>query len=113
MCWTTSNSWKLKRTYLNKVSSRVEWIDQLATTSAVLDVNQAIVGWKLSGLGIGKPLYAAGLRNNDVLKSVNGQVLNSAAKVETAFSSLSSATSVSLVIKRNGQTKVLNYTIVD
>jgi type II secretion system protein C len=68
-------------------------------------------GYKLVGVRPNSLFRAIGIRSGDVIMSVNGQVINSAAKALGLFDKLKSEPSVTVEIERRGQSKELNYTI--
>ena len=68
-------------------------------------------GYKLVGVRPNSLFRAIGIRSGDVIMSVNGQAINSAAKALGLFDKLKSEPSVTVEIERRGQSKELNYTI--
>lgn len=61
-----------------------------------------INGFTVSGTGDGSALAAAGLRSGDVILAVNGQALDSPARIAGLRSQLSNSTSAEIRFERNG-----------
>lgn len=68
-------------------------------------------GFQIAGANSGELLYELGLRNGDIIKSINNVDLDSYADVGYAFSELWSngVTSYTLGIERNSTPMELNY----
>ena len=61
-----------------------------------------INGFTVSGTGDGSALAAAGLRSGDVILAVNGQALDSPARIAGLRGQLSNSTSAEIRFERNG-----------
>ncbi|MGV9010482.1 type II secretion system protein N [Brevundimonas sp.] len=61
-----------------------------------------INGFTVSGAGDGAALAAAGLRSGDVILAVNGQALDSPARIASLRGQLSNSTSAEIRFERNG-----------
>lgn len=68
-------------------------------------------GFKLVGVRPGSLYRAIGIRSGDVIKSINGNEINSPNKAIELFDKLKNSSNVELSIERRGQGKQLNYNI--
>ena len=68
-------------------------------------------GIRLSGVRPGSIFEDIGFRSGDIIKSINGESIQSVDDALKFYSSLKSAENVSLQIRRNGVDQNLNYTV--
>jgi len=106
-----ANQWVMGREFLK---------DQLNNMSALMTQVRAVPnmgkdgnidGFKLFQIQKGSLYEKIGLQNQDVLKSINGQVLDSPEKGLELFNALKSETSFSLDIERNNSVKSLKIDV--
>ncbi len=68
-------------------------------------------GFSISEIQPGSLMEKIGLQNNDLLKKVNGQMINKPEDVFQVYSQLQKDSSIEIEIERNGQAEVLQYEI--
>ena len=68
-------------------------------------------GFSISEIGPGSLIEKLGLRNQDVIKKVNGQPVNKPEEIFQAYSQLLRDSNIELEIERNNQSEVLRYEI--
>ncbi len=73
----------------------------------------AFVGFKLYAIRPGSVPAALGLKNGDLLRTVNGLPLANPQQALEAYTRLRKATEVTLVVTRGGQPLTLRYTVDD
>ena len=78
-------------------------------TDVKIQPNEA--GLALSQIKPNSIFRRMGLRNGDVLKSVDGQEIHSVDDALKLYESLKSADSVSVVLQRRGTERTINYNI--
>jgi len=71
-----------------------------------------VIGFKLYGIRTGGLMGQLGLKNGDVVRSVNGQPLTSPHQALTIYSQIRTMTKVTLEITRLGRPITLRYTIL-
>jgi type II secretion system protein C len=73
--------------------------------------NQKYEGFKLVGVRPGSLYRALGIRSGDVIKSVNGTVIDNPGKALELFNQLQNSSNISIDVERRGQPKTLGYAI--
>jgi type II secretion system protein C len=68
-------------------------------------------GFSVSEIQPGSLMEKLGLQNNDVVKKVNGQVINKPEDVFQAYSQLQRDSNIELEIERGGRSEILRYEI--
>ena len=69
-------------------------------------------GFKITGIKSGSLFRRMGLRNGDIIRSVNGSTISSMDEAMALYNDLKSGSSgVSIEIERRGQTRTLNYKV--
>lgn len=68
-------------------------------------------GFSVSGIRPGSLLEKLGLRNNDVIKKVNGQPINKPEEVFQAYSQFQRDSNIAVEIERNNRIEVFQYEI--
>lgn len=108
---TGARRFEIDQQVVDTYVSRLDWIQSLAQTTMVTEGNQ-IVGWELSGVEAGSPVDRLGLRNGDIVQTVNGQALTTRGVVRDVTWGLRHDTFFVLDILRNGSPKRYRYSIV-
>lgn len=95
------------------VSSSVSNINQFMTQARVKPhfVMGRPSGFSVAEIQPGSLMEKLGLRNNDVVKKVNGQAINRPEDVFQAYSQLQRDSNIELEIERDGRSEVLRYEI--
>lgn len=103
-------AYEIQRRELNKY---IDDVGGLGSQARVIPnhVGGKTHGYKLVGVRPNSLFRAIGIRSGDVIMSVNGQSINSAAKALGLFDKLKTESAVNISIERRGQTKELSYTI--
>ena len=68
-------------------------------------------GFRLNGLSSDSIFSAIGIRNGDVIHSVNGQVVDSPQRAMELYRSLMTSSRVEMTVERRGQQETLTYQI--
>ncbi len=108
---TGARRFEIDQQVVDTYISRLEWIQSLAQTKMVTEGNQ-IVGWQLSGVDTGSVVDRLGLRDGDIVQTVNGQALTTRGVVRDVAWGLRHDTFFVLDILRNGNAKRYRYSIV-
>lgn len=86
----------------------------LARSARAVPANDSgAIGYRLHGIRPGSVLAALGLRNGDLLKSINGRPTTTPQEVLAAYSGLRGAGSWALSISRRGADMTLSVRVVD
>ena len=95
------------------VSSSVSNINQFMTQARIRPnfVMGRPSGFAVAEIQPGSLMEKLGLRNNDVVKKVNGQAINRPEDVFQAYSQLQRDANIELEIERDGRSEVLRYEI--
>ncbi len=68
-------------------------------------------GFKLIAIKPGSVYEKLGLKRDDIIKGVNGELVDSAQKAMELYQTLKSSDEIQLEIGRNGKTKTFSYTL--
>lgn len=71
----------------------------------------AIDGYRLSGIRRGSPFEQLGIKNGDIIHSVNGKALTSTSDAMNAYQSLQNESSFSFEITRRSKRQTMDYTV--
>lgn len=71
--------------------------------------SKEVVGMKVEGLPEESLISAAGIRNNDIVKTVNNQKIDSYQKALQVFSKVKNQSEIQVCVLRDGQVKNLSY----
>lgn len=99
------------RSVVDKYLTDLEGLSKMARAIPHRGPDGEIDGYRLSGIRRNSPLSQLGIRNGDVVKSVNGHSLSSMQDAMGAFNSLQSASSLTFQISRRGQDMTMEYNI--
>lgn len=104
------NSWLVSA---DKVSDMVTNIDQYAGQVIAFQNREQgePAGFKIRHLKEGNDFEQLGIKNNDIIKRVNGLELNDLTDVIKAVYQLGNETSFSIEVERDSQVKTLNYNL--
>jgi type II secretion system protein C len=101
------NQFVLKRSDITKATSN---LNVLARQARIVPDRKG-EGFRIFSIRPGSLYSKIGIRNGDVIKSINGISLNSPDKALQAYSRLQNARKLSLDIVRHGRTETLEYSI--
>ena len=102
-------SYEIDRATLNAVLANTSALQGARVTPELRDGHAA--GFRLSGVRAGGPFARIGLRNGDVVVSINGLALTQAESALDAFVKLRSASHLSLGLEREGRRMTHEYRI--
>ena len=68
-------------------------------------------GFKLVGVRPGSLYRAIGIRSGDIVRSINGEAINSPNKAMELFNKLKNSSSLNLEVERRGKIEQFNYAI--
>ena len=102
------NEFKVDRNFVQSALSNMNSLLQDART---VPVNGGADGFRFESIKPGSIYESLGLQAGDVLKGVNGEVIDSPAKGLQLFQTLRNSRRIQLRIERNGRTEELVYNI--
>jgi general secretion pathway protein C len=109
---TSDNQFALKRSDLLKYTKDLSSILQQARAVPSRDEATGVInGYKLLDIQPGSVYEQLGLQRMDVIKSVNGENVDSPARAMELYNQLKNSNGIKLSIERNGKTEDLSYTI--
>ncbi|MCK5807734.1 hypothetical protein KAH37_01985 [bacterium] len=100
------NQYVLKRAELQKMTSN---LNALARQARIVPAKEG--GFKIYAIKKNSIYRSIGIKNGDVIKSINGIELSSPDKALEAYSRLQTASKLSLDVKRRGETMTLDYSV--
>jgi len=104
------NQFQVKKASLQKYISDLP--NLLNQASGMFNfVNGRPEGYKILDVDPNSVIAELGILPNDVIREVNGQLLDSPARAMELFNELKSSQSVEITINRNGSNETLNYNI--
>jgi hypothetical protein len=69
-------------------------------------------GWYISGFGCKSPLWKGGLRNRDVVQSLNGRKTNNVVQIIAIWATMKKKGAFEIKVWRKGKEVTLHYTVV-
>jgi general secretion pathway protein C len=105
-----STNFNLSRAMVNKVLDNAGKLIGIAAVAPKMEGGQS-VGMEIRGVQTNTLLYKLGIRNGDILETVNGQALNNPDAALGAYSTLRTADKFNLSIRRGGQSMMINYNL--
>jgi general secretion pathway protein C len=102
------SNYNLSRSMLNKVLDNAGKIIGIAAVTPKMEGGQSI-GMEIRGVRPNTLLTKLGIKNGDILESVNGQSLTSPDAALGAYTTLRTADKFSLSIRRDGRAMMINY----
>ena len=99
-----NNTWQVKRSLVNK------WEDN---PSRLGDASQKNQGFKLSSINNASDAYFVGLRNGDIVTSLNGHSMGSTGEALLAYAAVQNASTINVKLKRDGSSRTHKYKIVN
>mgnify|MGYP006185145083 CR=1 FL=1 len=99
------------RSLVDKYLGDLDAISKMARASPHRGSDGVIDGYRLSGVRRGSPLDKLGIKNGDVINTVNGTSLSSVSGAMGAFNSMQSESSFNFEVNRRGQGLTLDYEV--
>lgn len=100
------NQYVIKRAELQKMTSN---LNALARQARIVPAKEG--GFKIYSIKKNSIYRSIGIKNGDIIKSINGIELSSPDKALEAYSRLQTASKLSLDVKRRGETMSIDYTV--
>ncbi len=101
----------MPRDLIQEVARNESLLRQQAPQVAPHYVNGQPSGLQLSGINSNSMFARIGIRNNDVLTSVNGQPITTPQQAAGMYESMMNETSVTVTVLRNGRERTIRYNI--
>ena len=108
---TGPNSYNVDRNLIREVASDQKSLKENAPRIVPYYEGGAAKGFRLQGLKSGGMFSAIGIRNGDVVMSVNGSPIDSPQKALDIYQSMMTQSSVNLTVLRRGKEEQLTYSI--
>ncbi len=106
------NNFTLRRTDVKNMTKNLASLLQQARVEPVFSPDGiSVEGFKFVGIQPGSIYEKLGFKVGDMIKSVNGEPVNSPTKAMEMYNLLKNSSSVQLTIERDGQEQNLNYTV--
>ncbi|CAN0456592.1 unnamed protein product, partial [Ectocarpus fasciculatus] len=105
----SSTKFTLSRSFFNSYIRDQDKAAQQGRASWRQNKNQDNTGIRISGLRCAP--RTAGLRNSDVIKSINGRSLTSSVNAYAAYKDMKNGDRFSVKLKRDGQLMTIQYTV--
>jgi type II secretion system protein C len=99
------------RSLVDKYLGDLDAISKMARASPHRGTDGKIDGYRLSGVRRDSPLDKLGIKNGDVINTVNGTSLSSVSGAMGAFNSMQSESSFNFEVNRRGQDLTLDYEV--
>ena len=101
----------MPRDLIQEVARNESLLRQQAPQVAPHYVNGQPSGLQLSGINSNSMFARIGIRNNDVLTSVNGQPITTPQQAAGMYDSMMNETNVTVTVLRNGRERTIRYNI--
>jgi S1-C subfamily serine protease len=101
--------YRVERGYLNSMALRPTAIRKLGHASWHRNDTGEVVGFRVRRIRCGSPLHQAGIRNGDIIRTVNGREPRSLPQAIRLWFKMRKKTFVRVVLTRNGQEIKFKY----
>lgn len=108
---TGPNSYSVPRDAVESVLNNPAALREQAPSVAPFYKDGKAAGFRLNGVRSGSVFSSLGIRNGDVIQSVNGQIIDSPQKAMELYQRLRQQGNIELVIERGGRPTTLNYAV--
>jgi hypothetical protein len=106
-------SWTVNRSVVHRYTRDWSRLGELGWSRVHEDPTGRADGFEIGGVRCGSDLWDAGVRNGDVVHSVNGRAVRSVTQAVWAYGALRGEDDLSVRITRKGESRVLRYRLVD
>ncbi len=103
-------TYNIKRTLMNKVLDNAGKLIGIAAVAPKMEGGKSI-GMEIRGIRPGTLLTKLGIKNSDVLESVNGQPLSGPDEALGAYTTLRTADKFTLSVQRGGKSVMITYNL--
>ena len=107
----SETKYTVERSVLDKYLGDIEGLSKMARAMPHKGADGSTDGYRLSGIRRNSPLYALGIRNGDVIHTVNGTSLANPADAMGAFQSLGSTSNFNFDITRRNNPVTMEYAV--
>ena len=108
----TDTQWAVERSLVDEVTRSIKAINKLGYAQRHRTDEGSVDGFRVGGIKCGSPLYAGGLRNGDVIHSVNGQRVTTWPKAILLYRKLRKQEAFTVRVTRKGRPLSLHYQVV-
>lgn len=105
------NHYQVERRILEQYLGNLEGLASMARAIPHKGADGEIDGYRLSGIRRNSPLSQLGIKNGDVIQSVNGTNIGNMGEAMTVFNSLSSQSHFTFDVTRRGQKQAMEYDV--
>lgn len=105
------NHYQVERRILEQYLGNLEGLSSMARAIPHKGADGEIDGYRLSGIRRNSPLSQLGIKNGDVIQSVNGTNIGNMGEAMTVFNSLSSQSHFTFDVTRRGQKQAMEYDV--
>jgi type II secretion system protein C len=105
------NKYAIDRSVVDKYLGDMTALSSMARAIPHRGPDGEIDGYRLSGIRRTSPLSQLGIKNGDVVHTVNGQSLTTLTDAMSAFQSLQSQSSFAFDVTRRGQKQTMEYQV--
>ena len=106
----SDTNFNISRSMLNKVLDNAGRLIGIAAVQPKM-VDGESIGMEIRGVRPGTLLTKLGIKNNDILESVNGQSLTSTDAALGAYTTLRTSDKFNLSVRRDGKSMLINYNL--
>ena len=107
----TDTAWAVERSLIEEVTGSIKAINELGYAKRHHTEEGPVDGFRVNGIKCGSPLHAGGLRNGDVIHSVNGQRVTTWPKAILLYRKLRKQEAFTVHVTRKGQPVQLHYRV--
>lgn len=107
----SDTDYRVTRDELKKQTANLPQLLQQARAVPHMNATGALDGFRITMIQAGSVFEKLGIQTGDVVKSVNGQPLDSPTKAMELYNALRDAPSVSISVERNGRVETFNYSM--
>lgn len=108
---TGANSYNIDRNALDSVLSNPSALRDQAPSVAPFYKDGKAAGFRLNGVKSGSVFSSLGIRNGDVIQSVNGQAIDSPQRAMELYQRLRQQGNIELIIERGGRPTTVTYNV--
>lgn len=108
---TGVNDYSIDKNALDSVLSNPNALQDQAPSVAPYYKDGKAAGFRLNGVRSGSVFSSLGIRNGDVIQSVNGQLIDSPQRAMELYQRLRQTGSIELIVERGGRPTTLNYNV--
>lgn len=108
---TGNNEYSVDRNAIDSVLANPTALREQAPSVSPYYRDGKAAGFRLNGVRAGSVFSSLGIRNGDVIQSVNGQAMDSPQRAMELYNGLRSAGKIELVIERGGRQQTVTYNV--